>query len=238
MEPKKDPIELSAREIQQRFEEKVLGPIVRFMCHSKELTSLEMQANREEEVRESLLSSYNRYQERIQRGALLLLQSGRWTPPDDFTESFQLLKDEEAVLERLKRGETLRQMLSLSEELLVNGYEVATEYYQRSNFEEASDLFLLLLNCDYGIGAFWIGLALCEEALGRYDSSGMAYLLAAELSEEDLTPYLHACRCFLLGDKKEQAHQVIDRAIERSEEDPKWSDFRKQAEHVKSEMNA
>lgn len=108
--------------------------------------------------------------------------------------------------------------LDLFEESLLDGhpqlspdvaealYEMAFDYYSSGKYQEAIDVFYLLILTDAENAKYWIGIAAAHQMLQEYEDAISGYAFAAMLDEENPMPHLHAAECLF-------AIQNIDEAL-------------------------
>lgn len=213
----------------QSFESDVVEGLVHEMAKQRVPSPYEKEEHFLGRTKESLLTSFDQYEKQLEKGMELLVDSGRCERLRDPSLWQPMIQDKEKVVTALRGGTSMKEQLQLSSEEIMSCYEVATDYYNRKSFEESSAICCVLLLWDSMVPAFWFGLGLSEEALARHDSAVVAYTMAAELSEDDLHPYLLAARCLIHLKRNTQAKRVLNRAIVRAGDKRSFQEVKKHA---------
>ena len=101
---------------------------------------------------------------------------------------------------------------TFSKEELTRLYASAYKLYHDAEYEKAKDLFLQLVLALPFNGAFWAGLASCEQMCKSYDAALRAWALAALTNPEDPLPHFHAAECYLSQGDKLEALKALNSA--------------------------
>ncbi|MCB1119041.1 MAG: tetratricopeptide repeat protein [Chlamydiia bacterium] len=153
------------------------------------------------------LSDYEGVQAKKQR---LMAQMGDHTKTyrQRFYKGVQLLQietpslDEKHVEMCLKQGKSLQQALQLSDNEMDEGYQRAREIYERKNYEEAADAFVVLATLNPDLFGHWFGLGASEYMLKHYSQAIWALGFAAMIDPEDVAVHTLIGRAYeALGDE-------------------------------------
>ncbi|MDB2614007.1 hypothetical protein N9Y92_02485 [Chlamydiales bacterium] len=101
---------------------------------------------------------------------------------------------EELLDSNFDHSTQLYEILEYDEAILLNLYEVATQFYNEAQIEEALCAFIFLTYVHPGISSFWKGLGLSYERNQNQSDAMEAYKKAAERTSE-FSPYQDMIRC-------------------------------------------
>lgn len=199
---------------EEQLQKQFIEPLVEAAVQEKPLQNLESPAHFQERLQHQITDALHTFQERFQAAIGILKNKGEWP--------------EIAFPEELPPPSTpLQEVFHLSDENLQAVYQEGWNCHQRGAYEEAANLFLLLTQLNPKIGAFWSALGAAEEKRGAIESAAHAYLFACELEQQTVAPYLHAAKCLVHLNRREKAEQVLQRALERSDQEPPLKVFKK-----------
>lgn len=199
---------------------KFIDPLVAIAAEDRPPSSLESQEEFQKRLQSSLLKSFHDFQDRLGEAVNTLDHHAKW-PHDARMEKMQaLLIHPETLEEELAKGRTLQEIVQFTNEESLTFYQVGLEMYNLKAYREACNIFLLLTQLNGKIAAFWSALGSAEEKCGELQEALMVYLLAAELETTTLAPFLHAAKCLIAMHRFEDAQKVLQRALERAEENP------------------
>lgn len=211
---------------------KLIDPLVAVAVEERPPSSLESNAQFHKRLKKSLLKSFHDFQDRLEDAVKILDHFGKWPNDARMEKTINFLQHREELEEEIRKGRTLQDIVQFTNEELINFYKVGLEMYNKQSYREASNIFLLLTQLNTKIAAFWSALGGAEEKCGELQEAMMVYLLAAELEVDTLAPYLHGAKCLLLLHRPEDAQKVLNRALERAEENQSLRQLKNKAQEM------
>jgi hypothetical protein len=175
-------------------------------------TNLKEQKKLERDLQSKLKQSFAQYLERIKRGIELLIHAGLLKKIDTnalVTYALQLQGDK-------ANTKILQHELNLSDELLISFHEYATSFFNREEFASAADIFLFLTLLNPFVPSFWTWLGISEEMNQQFDGASLAFLMAADTSEEGYGWAVRAAENLKRAGKSEEAQRILDLVIEKT----------------------
>ena len=124
-----------------------------------------------------------------------------------------------AVMEAIRNGASISAVCNVSKDQLENLYSLGYGLYNSANFQDAKTVFQALCIYDNLDDRFWMGLAGCRQALNDYQGAVDAYSMAGTVQAfASPEPFLHAARCLLKMNKKDDAVAVRKGVLELGDE--------------------
>lgn len=108
-----------------------------------------------------------------------------------------ITKQMQPSLAHMAKGETLQEILGVSDETLRSMYTLSRYLYEHQHYEEACGAFYLLSLLNPSYPTFWMGLGNCEYLLQKYQEALSAYAFASQVDPSDPTPHILSARCHL-----------------------------------------
>lgn len=217
---------------EKELDEKVIHPIAEAAAKERANRTLETDAHFSARLRKQMHHSLHELKKHFQHGITILKKHKKWPQDERFEKVAEFLHDESKLNEEISQGKTIQELMQLTDEELVTFYTDGWESYQRESYKEAADVFLFLSIINPKVGSFWSALGAAEEKQGKLQDAVNAYIFAAELETQTLSPYIHGAKCLFLLHKNEEAKKVLHRAIERAEEEPHLKEYKKTAEQM------
>lgn len=232
---KKDvPVPTLDEESQHFFEESVMKPMANQIVDHMPPSKLETRKHKYDRTLEQLRTSFSSYKNCFAHAGRLLAEAKFTWEGGDSTQLEAFLKQPKVATEKLmKEGQTLQDLVQLSDEDIQRIYAIARKYYEHKEFQNAGDLFLLLMTLCPGVATFCTGLGMVEQQLGHYEMAAALYALAAELNPDDPSVYLYSAHCLYLQNHKTDAIRLIDTLIEAIGHDDDWQELKEQATSLK-----
>jgi type III secretion system low calcium response chaperone LcrH/SycD len=106
----------------------------------------------------------------------------------------------------------LDQLQTVGKEFVEGGYSMAYMHYEKGQYSEAYDLFVVLNAISPQDKRLWMGFGAAAQMLKRYEQAIEAYALAAHLDEADPYPHFHAAECFYSINDIKNAWKALDSA--------------------------
>ncbi len=93
-------------------------------------------------------------------------------------------------------------------------YELAYTLYNGGKYDDAADMFRLLLSYNNENPAYWMGLGASRQAQKRYQEALTAYYRCTLLNGEEENPFplIHSAECFLALNDKEKMLEFVRKA--------------------------
>lgn len=163
---------------------------------------------------------------------------------DGFNRAGKLLTEANFEVEGPKEGEvseegTIQQVMGLGINDLNRISDMAASYYEKKEYENARDLYLLLTTLRPNESDFWFGLGSTEQMSGHYESAVMAYTMAGDLYPDNPMIYLYSANCLRLLNRKTEAIAILDAIIEGLGAENVFIEVTDRAEELKKEwLNA
>ncbi len=151
-------------------------------------------------------------------------------------EGFERLEDEEFVNEQLAQGKTYQEILGYTDEAMEKFYHAAVALFQREEYERGAEAFVYLTCLNQNNPLYWIGLAMCEQQRGEYETALTAYKMALVINPDDASSYYHAGLCYLSMQDSEHAKEYLKSAISHAEEIPELKSIKEQAVELMSSL--
>lgn len=154
---------------------------------------------------------------------------------DDFSE-FELsnrikkrLGNKKWLKKEIAEGKTAQEIMEYSEETMAKFYGAAYRLFEHKRYEDAANAFLFLVTLNPFHHEYWLGLGMCLQMTGEYESAMDAYELAAVYNVESPVPYFYLAKCLFAMHDRKSALQALDLAIEFANDLAEFSELRKEA---------
>lgn len=126
------------------------------------------------------------------------------------------------TLSFLKTGVVPKEALGFSDAKIEAIYGQAYRLYNTGRYQEAIELFRLLVGLDSAEARYTLGLAACFHMLKEYENAAKIYLVAGILDPKNPIPNFHASDCYIQMKDPASAILFLEMAIERSENKPEY----------------
>lgn len=103
--------------------------------------------------------------------------------------------------------------LNLPQEHLESIYGLAHNLYESGKYDEAANLFRMLIMIDHFDYRYHFGLAACMQMLEDYLKACTAYMMAATIDVKTPLPHYHSAECFIKMEEPGSACISLDLAI-------------------------
>lgn len=128
----------------------------------------------------------------------------------------------EEIMGRLEKGETLQQIVGVSDETLEEIYTLAHGYYTRGQYEESTNLFLLLVGSAPRVYKYVLGLAASHHQQKSYENAAAGFFLALHLEPENPIPAYYITDCLLKQNFFEEAEECVGLTIDICADRPEY----------------
>ncbi len=225
--------------MKNKYEKKIIDTLIKPLVHAaaeeRPKNQLESQKHYAHRLQSQLTKALHDFEKRLKAGVSALDQHKKWPHDERLNKVALLLKDKHDLEMQSEQPKTLQEILEFSDEELVDFYAVGKESYERANYQEAGNIFVLLTQLNPKVGSFWSALGAAEEMNGDIEGASHAYIFGSELEMKTLAPYLHGAQCLVKLNKLEEAKKLLNRAIQRgTEEQQLHSDLDAAKELLKS----
>lgn len=214
-EYKKDLISLFVRPLAEKGSTEV-GP-----------QSLETSAQMTQRMEKKIEKSLDDYIHKLESAVKVLKRYGKWPETSPKKKSLGSVWDKE-----LEDGKTPQEMLGFKNQDIEMFYTEGYELYNRQNYKEAGLVFLFLCYLNPLVSAFWLALGAAEEKLKDLKQASEAYLMACELDDQTLDPYLQAAKCHINMQHGDKARMILSRALERIKDEPHLASYKDRLEKM------
>lgn len=211
----------------KEIENTIIDPIVKTSVKDRPPSKLESSSQYEKRLKKSYLKAFHDFENRLEDAIHILDRQGKWPHDPRFDKAREKLKTHPFSEEEFLKAPTLQEILHFTDEELMSFYTIGVEMFSKDAYAEASNIFLLLTQFNPRVPSFWGALGAAEERSGGLQEAMMAYVFAAELDETSLDNYFHGARCLVFLHNNEDAKKILNRAIERAEENAQlrtWKD--------------
>lgn len=117
----------------------------------------------------------------------------------------------ENTLEKMKRENiTLQQALKIDDSLTEELYALAFSHYSQGRYEEALQLFQLLLGLNPRSAKYHFGMGSAHYQLHHYKDATVNFVLALSFDPSDPQAAYYASECFAKEGEKEAALHCLD----------------------------
>jgi tetratricopeptide (TPR) repeat protein len=129
---------------------------------------------------------------------------------------------------------TPEEIWGLESEKVHKIYHLACDLYEKKNYEDASDLFLLLTTISPDRIVFWKGLGYSSQQVKDYAAAAVAYEFALDLEPKEAELYPCFLRTLCEMGHRDQALEVLKELMEHEFDDPpeRLRSIRKEAETI------
>lgn len=207
--------------INKTIEDIFIDPLVQVALDERPKSHLENEEHFTQRMKAQLIASFEKFQNILLEAINTLQQQGH----KSIAERLQQFSEKSASMDYWKdekrQNMSLQDHLGISDEEMISYYNVGNDLYHHGAFKEASHIFLLLIQLNQSVATFWMALGVAEDTMGHLENALQAYLFAAELDNASLAAYVQAAKCFYALHHPDHAQKVLQRALERENNDPK-----------------
>lgn len=130
----------------------------------------------------------------------------------------------------LKRYESVKNILGMSDESAESLYSQAYLLYNTGKYKDAMQVFRLLTLIDPTESKYIMGLAACFHMMKEYRTASSSYALVSVLDPMNPIPYYHSSDCHLQTGDKISAMTMLELAIKRAGDKPEFSTLKQRAQ--------
>lgn len=140
----------------------------------------------------------------------------------------QKIEHGKLLVKIFEKGMTPKEAMNISDEELAQIYSFAYHKFSIGKFEEARELFKMMLNLEPLNNDFAIALGVCHHRLKDFEYAIPCYMLASTLQPKDPVPLFYAYDCFMKLNNEFAAGMMLCNVVKKAEEDSKY-------EHIKND---
>lgn len=123
------------------------------------------------------------------------------------------------MVEAVMKGATIGDVCNVSQDMLEALYGLAYNLYATGNYKDAETVFSGLCLYDHNDPRFWMGLAGCRQANGKWQEAVEAYGFCAAMEAlSSPVPVMQAGLCYLKMGDREKARGSFVTAVTMGEE--------------------
>lgn len=130
----------------------------------------------------------------------------------------------------LTEGKSPKEAMGLSDEYVEGMYSFAYNLYGMGKYDQALQLFRLMVMLNPMEQRYLLGLAACYHMLKDYDNAASSYMLCSILDPNDPIPYYHASDCFLQLEDYPMAYDALNLCIANAKGKPDYETIKNRAE--------
>jgi type III secretion system low calcium response chaperone LcrH/SycD len=136
----------------------------------------------------------------------------------------------DTALKRIARkGHSAKEVLGLTDAMLEGIYGQAYRLYNTGKFQEANQLFRLLIMIQPTEPKFTMGLAACFHMEKQYKVAVDMYTIVTVIDPHNPIPYYHASDCYMQMGDPASAIIMLEMAVKRAGERPEFKTLKDRA---------
>lgn len=129
-------------------------------------------------------------------------------------------------MQNFAEGKTIQETLGISDEHMQDFYDIALDYFDNKQYDEAADCFLFLIALNPLESNLWIRSGNAEQALHRYHEALQAYSMATFCDADDPFPHLYSAEVYIELKQFVKARQCLQICLRLIEENPRFIPLR------------
>lgn len=130
----------------------------------------------------------------------------------------------------ITEGKSPKEAMGLSNEYVEGMYSFAYRLYTMGKYDQALQIFRLLVMLNPLEPRYLLGLAACYHMLKDYDNASSCYMLCSILDPTDPLPYYHVSDCFIQLEDLEMAYDSLNLCIEHAKNKTDYKKIQDRAE--------
>lgn len=127
-------------------------------------------------------------------------------------------------------GVTPKDAMGLSDQMVEGIYGYGYRLYNTGKYEQASQLFRLLIMLDPTKMKHMMGLAACYHMLKDYSNAALTYTLCSFIDPSNPLPYYHASDCYLQSGSVELTKRALQACIASASAIPELNSVKERAQ--------
>lgn len=114
-----------------------------------------------------------------------------------------------------EQGLLPKEAMGLSDDMVEGLYSFAYRLYNTGKYDQATQLFRLLILLDPTCSKFLLGLAACFHMQKEYEIAATSYILCTLVDPNNPIPYYHASDCYIQLDKADLAIAALEVCLKK-----------------------
>lgn len=148
---------------------------------------------------------------------------------------------EKAAQQVLQKGLMPKDTMGLSDQMVEGIYAQAYRLYQTGRYNDAIQMFRLLIMINSTESKYSLGLAACFHMLKEYKNAADTYTVCGIIDPENPIPHYHASDCYLQMKDNVSAIIALEIAVKRAGDKPEFKTLKDRAlltiESLKKEIS-
>jgi len=129
------------------------------------------------------------------------------------------------IAEQFSEGKTLQEMLTVSDEMMIDFYHIAMEYFDQKQYKEAADCFFLLTTLNPLECVYWKKLGNAEHHQHNWENAVNAYAMAMLADADDPFPHFYYAQVCFGQHHWEDSRKCLEVCKKLIAEDPQYQDL-------------
>lgn len=140
-------------------------------------------------------------------------------------------KEYKELLEKTAKSAAIpKTLLGLSDEMVEGIYSQAYRLYNTGRYEDAAELFRMLVMINATEAKYILGLAACYHMLKDYNGAVETYAICATLDPESPIPFYHSSDCYIQMNDPLSATIALEMAVKRAGDNPEFQVLKERAQ--------
>lgn len=135
-----------------------------------------------------------------------------------------------AFASTITEGKTPKEAMGLSDDYVEGMYSFAYRLYTMGKYDQALQLFRLMVMLNPMDPRFLLGLAACFHMLKNYEDASSSYMLCSILNPSDPIPYYHVSDCFIQLENYSMAYDSLNLCIANAKGKADYDQIKNRAE--------
>jgi len=129
-----------------------------------------------------------------------------------------------------EKGMTPKEAMKISDQEMAQIYSYAYHQFSGGKYEEARELFKMLLTLEPQNSNFATALGVCHHRLKAYEYALYCYMLSSVLAPTDPVPLFYAYDCFMNTNDEVSAGVILCSVIARAGDQPQYAQIKADAQ--------
>jgi tetratricopeptide (TPR) repeat protein len=138
----------------------------------------------------------------------------------DLDDAMDALSDVEEMEEIMADGVSFQEVFGITNEQMLDFYEVGLALDREKFLSDAADVFYLLCALNAQVESFWIALGCVEWKLEHYQDALIAYTTAMLRNEDNYETQLNVAQCMAKLGHPQDAKEVVTDLLEEIKDKP------------------
>lgn len=130
----------------------------------------------------------------------------------------------------MKEGMTANEAVGMSPSYLENVYAQAYRLYNTGKYQEATNLFRILIMLNPMEAKYMLGLAASFHMLKEYDNAIQIYTMCSVIDPQTPIPHYHSADCYIQMKDFISAMISLELAVERAKDKPEFAKIKERSQ--------